>query len=260
MIASSKSHRLLVAFDALSNDDEILETALGLIYRLRGELMGLCIEDNELSKLARLPFSHTVDLASATTKRFDEERMARLIRLSQKRIQERLRDVTHDIRWTLKSVRGRYTSSALTVENVDLYLLRRPATLTRPKTAKTATAEANPVLLLLGSVHASSVRAIDIAKEIVVHEKRQIVILQHEETPPTASVGNIENLFSNLSVPFEIRQLDYMNPNAVGKVANAVRAHLIILSADLVIDDIFIEDLCERTDRPLLYVKSSKGY
>lgn len=72
--------RILVALDASPHSLAALEAAVELAARFRAELAGLFVEDENLLRLANLPFVQEVGLFSATLRHIDVNELERQIR------------------------------------------------------------------------------------------------------------------------------------------------------------------------------------
>ncbi len=119
--------RILVALDSSSTAIHGLEAATGLARRLRAELQGLFVEDDELLQVAALPFTTQVNMTTGGRQPLElselETQMARLAEAARRRLAaaaERDR-----ITWSFRTVRGRIAHEvASAAESTDLVIVQ----------------------------------------------------------------------------------------------------------------------------------------
>jgi nucleotide-binding universal stress UspA family protein len=80
--------RILVALDASPHSLAALETAVNLARRFGAELRGLFVEDENLLRLATLPFVQEIGLFSAMSRRIDGEELGREVRAHSRRVRQ----------------------------------------------------------------------------------------------------------------------------------------------------------------------------
>lgn len=122
----SRIRRILVALDASSASLAALEGAAHLAARLDAELRGLFVEDEELLRLAALPFAAEVEIHSATTRPLSAETMEQSLRAQARRAETALSGVAerHGLRWDFRVVRGAVTTEVLAaMEEADFAAL-----------------------------------------------------------------------------------------------------------------------------------------
>jgi nucleotide-binding universal stress UspA family protein len=100
--------RILVALDASPHSMAALEAAAELAEHFQAELAGLFVEDENLLRLADLPFVHEVGLYSATRRRIGGKEMERQIRVQSRRVRRAFIVTTERsrVRWTFHVARG----------------------------------------------------------------------------------------------------------------------------------------------------------
>lgn len=135
--ADSRTHRILVALDASTRGRAALAAAVQLALTMRAELRGLFVEDEDLMRLASLPFAREVDFTSASARKLQTVRMERQLRAAADEAQRAFVDATQEsnLRWTFRVVRGTITQASLeAAEDVDLLVIgqqgRRPPVMT----------------------------------------------------------------------------------------------------------------------------------
>jgi len=122
--------RIVVALDASASSLSSLEAAARLAARCRAELVGLFVEDENLLRLADLPFAREVQPSGATERPLAAAQVARSLRVQAERARRTLGRIAGElaISNSLEVVRGNYLAEALsaTVE-LDVLFLRAGA-------------------------------------------------------------------------------------------------------------------------------------
>lgn len=120
--------RILVALDASTHSLAALEAAADLAARMRAELIGLYVEDENLLHLAGLPFSHEVRSSSADRQPMSSDKMERELRLQASQARRALEAAATRVeaRWSFRTVRGQVTASVLAAAlDADLLAMGR---------------------------------------------------------------------------------------------------------------------------------------
>ena len=190
--------RILLALDAVGHSPRLLETATRLAARLDSELHALFVEDQNLLRLAALPFAREVRLTSATTRRLQNPEMERALRAQATRAQQALAVVAErmNVRWTFRVTRGdvatEVAGESLQTDLVALDLgVGREARLTRVSdTIETlVSGAACPALVLLQDASLQppfvavydgtppSVRALILAARLARTDSNEVVVL-----------------------------------------------------------------------------------
>ncbi len=107
--------RVVVALDASRHSLAALRAAAELAVLLKAELQGLYVEDIELIRLSRLPFSYELGSFSATRRRVDNASMERDFRLMAQRMRRAVAQtaVTARVSWSFQVTRGSVASELL---------------------------------------------------------------------------------------------------------------------------------------------------
>lgn len=100
--------RILVALDASAPSLAALELAAGLARRLDAELAGLFVEEEDLLRLAALPFARAYSAEAADLARIDPDAMNRALRVQAARARRALETVAarHRVAWSFRVARG----------------------------------------------------------------------------------------------------------------------------------------------------------
>lgn len=121
-------YRILIALDALQENNNTLEFAVALAARKQAELMTLFIEDLNLAHFASLPFASEIDRLSTIERKLDSLQMARSFRMQAEKVARLLEQMTREkqVNYSLKVVRGHYMQEALSATDVmDVLFLNR---------------------------------------------------------------------------------------------------------------------------------------
>jgi nucleotide-binding universal stress UspA family protein len=108
--------RILVAVDASPHSLAALEAAVDLAARFEAELAGLFVEDENLLRLADLPFVTEIGMFTATRRRIDSEELERQLRVQRRRVRRVFTLTTEraQVRRSFRVVRGTVLSEVLT--------------------------------------------------------------------------------------------------------------------------------------------------
>lgn len=120
--------RILVALDASPHSLAALEAAVDLAARFQAELAGLFVEDENLLRLADLPFVQEVGHFSAIRRRIDARELERQIRVQSRRVRRVFAVTTQraHVTWSFRVVRGTVLSEVLTAASeADVLVLGR---------------------------------------------------------------------------------------------------------------------------------------
>lgn len=105
---ASATLQILVALDSRSDVTTALRAAAALAARMRGELLGVFVEDADLLRIAELPFAHEIMTWSARERSLTGGDMARSIRALAARAQSELARSAEEARihWSFRVERG----------------------------------------------------------------------------------------------------------------------------------------------------------
>ena len=121
-----KSNRILVALDTSARGRAALAVAVRLASSMSAELQGLFVEDEDLVRLASLPFAREVDVASAASRELRSVSMERALRASAEEAQSVFANALQqlNLQWTFRIVRGGVTHASLAAAgDVDLLVI-----------------------------------------------------------------------------------------------------------------------------------------
>jgi hypothetical protein len=100
--------RILLPLDAGAADAASLEAAIRLAARFRAEVVGIFVEDEDLMRLAALPFARETAPLSAVTRRLNPDAMARALRARAEVLRARLQEraLEAQVAWSFRVVQG----------------------------------------------------------------------------------------------------------------------------------------------------------
>lgn len=107
--------RIVVSFDTTTLGEAALEAALGLAAVLNAEVAGLFVEDIGLVRMAALPFTRELGLASAVPRPIETADIERALRLQaeQSRAWLEAAAAALNVRWSFQVVRGQSVSAVM---------------------------------------------------------------------------------------------------------------------------------------------------
>ncbi len=179
--APLKVRSVLVAFDDASAGHETMEAAVTLAADLQAELQGMYIEDDDLLRIADLPFVHEITNGSGTVRPIDAQSMQRAMqkKADQIRAMMQRRAESAHIRCSFSVTRGRVLHRVLVATSDDEILFfgcRSHASVVRPPAGLRPRAAVRPVLVLLDESPRGR-RAVDTATTAATKQVRPIVVL-----------------------------------------------------------------------------------
>lgn len=140
--------RILVALDTSTHSMAALEASARLAASIEAELIGIFVEDVNLLRLAKLPFSKEVTWPSAARRALSEEDMEQELRLRASQARRALAYAAEEAEaeWSFRTVRGTVTEevlkAALEADLLSLGRASRPLT-KRVRLGSTARAAAD---------------------------------------------------------------------------------------------------------------------
>lgn len=135
--------RILVALDASTDSLAALDAAAKLAARLEAELVGLFVEDINLIRMAKLPFTREHRFSQVWS--VDHEEMERALRLQASQARRALSQAAEprSVRWSFKVVRGQVTPEVLAAAlEADLLTLGKASRLLSRRNRLGSTARA----------------------------------------------------------------------------------------------------------------------
>lgn len=121
-----RTNRILVSLDTSQRGRAALQAAVRLALSTNAELQGLFIEDEDLVRLASLPFSREIEFASASPRELQSVSMERALRAAAEEAQQAFFSALQQVnlKWTFRIVRGTVTQASLAAAGeVDLLVI-----------------------------------------------------------------------------------------------------------------------------------------
>ena len=121
--------RVLVCVDAAGIDTPALQVAAGLALGLRATLAGLYVEDEQLLRVAALPFTREVSLISASARDFSIDDLKRSQRAQAEHLRRMLAALADplSLTWTLDIIQGKLQAATYAQASADdLMVMGRP--------------------------------------------------------------------------------------------------------------------------------------
>ena len=213
--------RVLVAVNPAARDLGALELAAELASRTQAHLLALFVEDENLFKLAELPFARELDRASGYLRPLESGAVARAMQADAERVREVLVSTSRSrrISWELKVVRGHYVACAIHEAGQHDPVFLSDAGLVvvdgrrRPSAGH---AGARPVWVLFDGSPAAG-RAVDMACEVCRERQLRLIAVLPEGSADTLRRQVADRVGTGLDLEF--RQLPGGDRPAVSMAA-----------------------------------------
>ena len=116
--------RILLALEDAERDAVLIDATTRMASALRAELVAMFVEDENLLRLAALPFAREWSQNAGTPRRLDTEQMESELKQRGERLRALLEQKTAggDVRWSFKSTRG-HSTNTLTAHSGEFDLL-----------------------------------------------------------------------------------------------------------------------------------------
>lgn len=256
----NKIDRILVALDTTLHNLDTLKLAADLAVRRRAELSTLFVEDENLIRLAGLPFAREVERTSALQRQIDSRQVACTIKAQAGQARRTLAQVCAEmqLRSTMRVVRGYYVVEALSAAGeFDVLFIGGRTSVTHRGLGKVhpPTVQAPVWTIYDGSTAAS--RALIMATDLTRPEDRNLVIFLPLTTSagPNALRRQAAELLDNFR--FDVRYV-VIPTGDTEDILNALgeeRCRLLVLSRDDAMHpDKAIKTLLEEIDCPVVLV------
>lgn len=244
--------QVLLALDAASHNPETLESAVELATRLQAGLLGLFVEDDELLRMAGLPFSREVTLGTASERSLSSEVMRRTLRAQAAQTQAALARIAAraQVAWQFRILQGKRVQCALEQAGPsDVLILGRSR-----RGEWLSPNRAHTLYVILEDVPESA-HALALAGHLIDERLREVVIL--DRTSPAAPLTALEAAAQLAASGAEVRVFDlHDQPLERLKVQVLHRpAATVIVPAGSPLMAEALEALRERVKCPVLVVR-----
>ena len=177
-----KTNRILITLDSSPRGRAALDAALQLAMNTSAELQGLFVEDEDLVRLASLPFSREVDFASASSQKLHSAHMEHALRTAGEEAQRAFVKALQqlNLHWTFRVVRGTVTQTSLAAAaDVDLLVIgqqgRSPRIISGAYLPKRSLNATRVVAIFDGTP--SAFRAIELANDLAKDSPILVLVL-----------------------------------------------------------------------------------
>lgn len=270
--------RILIAIDASPHSLTALEASADLAEKLRVELHGLYIEDENLLRLAQLPFAREFRFSRTGSHKIDAEQMAEQVRL-QSTLAERhfnelatKRKLKHSFHIGRGSIATELQNEA---EETDLLVLGRISrsllqTSRLGSTAKTAvfmgkqslllthtTADLNEPVLLIYDGSESSKKALAMSQVISGENGRYNILINTEDDQQAKDIKkHLDHYFIVNKITGSFRRLHQINLEEINQILQMTQSGILIISyPNKQLSPSLIERLLETVTCPVFIFK-----
>lgn len=268
---------ILVALDASTHSLAALEAGAKLAADLKGELLGLFVEDINLLRLAELPCAGEVVYASSHARTLDLPRLERALRVQAAEMERALAVAAEatNVHWTFRVCRGQVTNEVLAAaQEADMVVLGRfGRSLARRSrlgsTAQAAAAKAastvmllergvvlgGPVLVLFDGAK-EAFRALATAAQLLEDNEQDLIVLVPGEDSETCGRlrAQVEGWLREQTRRARCRTVG----EGLAKLVEAVRqegAGTLVLPADHRTQEELLSDLMNEVKCPVVLVR-----
>ncbi|MCR9295198.1 MAG: universal stress protein [bacterium] len=178
--------RILVAIDNSPRGRAAMQAALRLAVQSQAELQGLFVEDEDLLRLASLPCTREIDLASASSHQPQANSMERALRLAAKEAEQAFEAALKNskLNWAFRVLRGNLAETPLAAASgYDLLVIGqrgRAPTAWASHYLRKLTASEGPVVVLFDGSHAA-MRAIELGCQLARPFPIRILVLADDD-------------------------------------------------------------------------------
>ncbi len=243
--------QVLLALDAASHNPETLESAVALATRLQAGLLGLFVEDDELLRMAGLPFSREVSLGTARERSLSGEAMRRTLRAQAAQTQALLARIAARARveWQFRIVQGKRVQCALEQAGPSDILI-----LGRSRRGEWLSPSRAHTLYLIHEDLPESAHVLALAQRLIDEHLREVVIL--DRTSPAAPLTALEAAAQLAAAGAEVQVFDLRDAPLERLKAQVLRrpAATLIVPAGSPLMAEALDALRERVKCPVLVV------
>lgn len=271
--------RIIVALDAASPSKTLLKTAVELAARLNAELRGIFVEDEDLLRLAGLPFARQFAMTRTGASAFDTQTTERELKLLAARARRAFEEAArrNKIRHSFHVVRGQLsTALAAGAAAGDLVVmlgrsrpLLRYFRTGRPSRAFLLNLDCSVLLVESGvelprTIFAafdgseSSVRALRLAERLATasNSSLDVILLVESKDDQVGLSARAREILAGSLTQFWIEAIPAENFEALCERVHGTNAGLLVLGAGSPsLSSLSREQIIERLDGPVLFVR-----
>ncbi len=252
--------RILVALDESPPGLAALEVATHLASQLHADLQALFVEDDNLLKLAGLPFSHEIDFTSAVARPLDRSAVEQIFRTKANQIREAIATTAHraSVRWSFQVTRGRVTAEALAAaREMDAVVMGRESSPLKSFADATARGDRNTIVVVYDGSPGGR-RVLEIAQQFAAIRSDPIFVFVNTSEPEQAgrlrqeAIDSIDQQVQHATVSGELLS----DAHELSVAVEQTHARLVVLNRDnLLLDERTVECLVNELDCPIALVR-----
>lgn len=180
--AELRTKRILISLDSSNCGRIALQAAVRLAVSTRAELQGLFVEDEDLVRLASLPFSREIEFASASLRDLQSVNMERALHFAAEQAQQAFTNALKQVNLqsSFRTVRGTVTRESLAAAgDVDLVVIgqqgRSPRVMAGEYLPERSKLDQRVVVVFDGSP--SAIRTLEVAKGLADPSPMVVLVL-----------------------------------------------------------------------------------
>ena len=255
--ADMRTQRILVALDTSARGRAALEAAVRLAKNLSAELQGLFVEDEDLMRLASLPFAREVDLASASPRELRSTNMERTLRMAAEEAHRAFAAALEqvNVQWTFRVVRGTVAQASLAAAgDVDLLVIGqqgRSPRIMASDALRRQPLEKQRIVTLLGGAP-TDVRALEFASRLAEPHNGVLIVVVVAQNGDDAT-KQCRSWLQQHRVRAEVDQVLAPTEDAIVGFVRAWRPAVLVLNRDAeFVTDAHVSRLVNEFDCPLI--------
>lgn len=190
--AAPALRRVLLAVHGIEPTSALLSTAGALLQGAQAELAGLFVEDAQLLRLAALPFTREIGLASGTVRSLEVLDLERALRTQAEQVRQLLAQTAAALHvpWSFRITRGSLLDEALVgAAHADLVLIGQRTRAVQRSLGRRDAAPSEPMVSALFDATDAAFRALDAALQLAQGHAESITLLL-----PAGSTADTERL------------------------------------------------------------------
>ena len=270
--------RILIAIDASPHSLAALETAADLADKLRVELRGLYIEDENLLRFAQLPFAREFRFSRTGSQKIDAKQMAEQVRLQSTLAERHFNDqaTNRNLKHSFHVGRGAIaTELKKEAEETDLLVLGRISrsllqTTRLGSTAKTVlfagqqslllthtSADFSQPILLIYDGTESSEKALAMSFLVSGENGRYNILINTEDDQQAKDIKkHLDHYFETNKITGSFRRLHQINLKEISHILHMTQSGTLVMSyPNKQLSSALIEQLLEMVNCPVFIFK-----
>lgn len=251
-----RTSRIVIALDSVSGAQAALEAAARLASACQAELHGLFVEDENLLRLAALPFACEVDYASGESRPVQSVSVERAWQVAAKQFQRTLASFAKrdNLKWTFRTTRGlvdRETLAAASASDV-LVISRTQQMMTYQPSQRT---DRGVIVICDGQESGLPTLELAISLADAVNQPISVVVTAPTKEEVDAAAAKCEQRLREHELASVVRHAVDPSASALCKLVEAQHVRMLVVdSACAWVDDAAILRLLKEVNGPLIVV------